>query len=254
MKVFVVFLASVLAVSAIDKPSDFLTKLEEQKTEMRDYQTLAFEQIRVLRSGGSQVSADFIDNYLETAGRSVLRVGDSAGPINSELDEQAAGACITSLKNNVETILSFSGFAITNCYEITDPSLVDSVRDMAASLNQLEQNVAAIELIIPDAFLGRNVFTQSAEIVQLVTEGFAAAKAEYDALLANLQTAADASLPAFQTQLDAQNTCFAEIDASVEAGYAFVRGQIPTCTKFSSRGSRSLIPFNVLDFFPQLKK
>lgn len=252
MKVFVVLLASILAVSAIDRPIDYLPKLDAQKSEMRDYQTLVFEHIRTLRSGGSQVSADFIDNYLGSAGLRVLGIGGSDSSISSELASQPAGACITSLQNNVETILQVAGFAITNCYNITDPALIETVRNLAASLNQLEQNIAAIELIIPDAFLGRNVFTQSAEIINLVAERFAAAKAEYDALLLNLQTGASASLPAFEEQMNASNACFAAIDDSVASGYAFVQSQVVTCTKFGSRGARSLIPFNVLEFFPQL--
>lgn len=255
MKFFVIFLAFVLAgtQAAITRPDQVLADIEAAEEDVNTYQSSLQAKIRDIRAGGATVSAEFINNANVVIKDNIKAISVSDIEVREALAAVAPSSCVTSLENFTDDIIELSGYATSNCIKVKSVNSVNQTVDVSTALDKFEQEVNGLGLIPINALMGRNIFTQGAEIIANITDELAAKKAAFDATLEDLLTHSGGVSNEFQAELEELKSCFVDINASVAAGISVVQSQIPVCVRFASRGGRTNFLFKAADFFPQLE-
>lgn len=251
-KVFIV-LASLLAASqaAITRPDEVLAQLDALEETVFGYQAAVQQKIRVFRSSNGESTGDYYNKTLNIVEANIRTISASDVDIRTTLTAQTQSACIINLVNFLDQIIELSGYAISNCIEVKDNNTSISNVDFTAILDSFEGDVNVLAQIIVNALIGRNIFTQGDEILARVQEQLDAKTAEFDTVLASLTGKSNEITSSIDKEITDLNTCFDDINESIQSAIFTVQSQLPVCNKFGGRGARSFLP-RPADFFPQL--
>lgn len=254
INIFIVLaLIFVASHAAITRPDKVLSELDTIKVEVFGYQSLVQEKIKNLRASSGEVTGDHFNKTLSIVDENIRKIAVSDIGIRGFLAEQKQTACIINLVNFVDQIIELSGYAISNCIEIKESANTNN-SDFKDLLDTFERDVNVLAEVIVNALVGRNIFTEGDAILQRVRDQIAAKSAEFEAVLNALADQSNGVTNSLESEISKLNTCFAEINGSIESGIGAVEPQISICIKFSGRGARSapVVPFRASDFFPQL--
>jgi len=255
LAVVAVLLACCHTQAAITRPDQVLAKLNEIEEKVFDYQGELKHNVTQFRAMTSLLINDMYNYTLGVIESSVEEISASDIVIRAELEAETQSACITNLNNFIDQIIELSGYAISNCIIVSDNTTFAETKTYFQFLDEFEQRVNTLAQLIVNALIGRNVFTQSDEIIARVEELFDAKVSEYDDELDELLNKINEWYLQWIGEVTSVEACFGSIGTSIHAGIGAVKAQLPICRIFGGRGARSLsaVPLNAKDFFPQLK-
>ena len=167
------------------------------------------------------------------------------------LAAQTQFPCVTNLANFVDQITELSGYAISNCIDAQDSENDNVTSDALTTLDDFERDVNSFAVVIINALIGHNIFTEGQAIVDRVQEQLDAKKTKYADLFVQFNSNPNDLASAYDSEVVTLNACFGDILTSINSGLAQV--QLPVCIKFGGRGARFLVALSAADFFPGLK-
>lgn len=239
--------------AVITKPDAVLAKIDGLEEEVFEYQASIQAKIRSMRVSGGQISNDLFNQSLTIIGNNIKNISVSDNDISSTLAALNESACVKSLINTVDQIIELSGYAISNCIDLQNATSVNCTTDPAALgiLDKVEKDIYYLTAVIVNAFIGRNVFTEGDTIVKRVQEQLNTTRTEIDKALSQIEKTFGDFKAAWDEEIKEMQTCFDNIDKSIQSAIVTVKAQIPICTLFGGRGARSAA-IDPRIFFPQL--
>ena len=247
-------LAIVLATSinaAITRPDQVLIELTTLETEIISYQFAVLQKIESFRLARSTMDTDYWNRTLTVIKANIRNISSSDTNIRSALAAETQTACNLNLANFLDQIIELSGYAISNCVEARDAVNETVSFEALEALYNFEEDVHAINVIITNALIGRNIFIEGPAIVARVQEQLVAKRAVYGAIFQQIISTSSTITEMYDKEIDNLQTCFSGVETSIQGGISAVRDQLPVCITFGARGARSLL-VKPSDFFPEL--
>lgn len=265
MKCFIAifFIAVSVLVSseaAVERPDKVIARIGELKEEVFAFQdeivaTIAEFRLRSGRSFDPAHATGNENRTLKIVGTSVMGISAADLEVRAVLDAQAENACIANLRSFLDQILELSGFATSNCILLRDDRSMNGSSNFADYLEAVEKDASLLGEIFVNALIGRNVFTQGAEIIARIEELWVEQKESFTAAISALRALEGEVGESWETTFGALHECMNDIIKTVSNSGSIIAAQLPICAQFGGRGARSAIPIlpDPKAFFPKLQ-
>lgn len=258
---FVIILVSFFAASdsVITRPDGVLQKLDEIRTLVSEYTVFVSNQtslghfLPLFRRVNSAIIFDVFNSTFHVIKETVANLGSSDTDIRATLEAETQNSCILSLLTSLDQVIELSGYAISNCVDITNPNvfvITDNYTKDVAESCLIADNLPHI-LFKP--FIGRNVFTQPEEIIARLQELYDIEVADDAETLDRLLAKSNDFAFGWYDEYFAVKACLEDIEASIKSSYDAVQLRLPQCKAYGTRAPRSFIDaINIAQFFPTI--
>lgn len=148
--------------------------------------------------------------------------------------ELTTSPCVFSLRYLITAITEFTGFESSNCVTSYDRSVEGVLANAYAEVQKYEKTFNDVQQSVVRAFIGRNAYTQSADIEARFSNQLALQESEWAAIRPQVE----AFKAAIRDNISAFNavlvTCHKTLQDNVLPAYGILTGEIATCQAFDS--------------------
>lgn len=235
---FVLFWFSCFAATesvTIVRPEGVLQKLNEVKTLVADYKVYKNDQtslghfLPLFRGINSIIIFDVFNSTVDVFKQTVARLGSSDKEIRPILEAENQNACVLSLLTSLEQIIEFTGYAISNCIDITDLKVFVITNEYIKDVEESSIIADNLPYILTNAFIGRNVFTQPEKIKARLQELYDIEISDDAETLERLLAKSNDFAFGWHDEYFAVKSCLDKIENDVKIDYDNVKAKLPQC-------------------------
>lgn len=148
--------------------------------------------------------------------------------------EFPASPCLNSLKYLINAVTEFTGFESSNCVTSYDNSVKGVLVIAYSKVQEYEKSFNDVQQVVVRAFIGKNAYTQSADIEASFSNDLSVKESEW----AEIRPEVEAFKTSLRNDISAFNaalvTCHKTLQDNVQPAYGILAGEIETCTIFNS--------------------
>ena len=172
MKVFANFITFAIILvatnAAITRPDQVYT-----------FQSPTLDHVKTLRSTITDIQRKYYNESLAAIEDNIKTIAATDTATRNTLVAQTQSPCVTNLANCEDQITELSGYAISNCIDAQDSENDKASSDALTTLVDFDIDVNSFAVVIINALIGRNIFTEGQAIVDRVQEQLDAKKTKY---------------------------------------------------------------------------
>lgn len=163
----------------------------------------------------------------------VKQIGTSDSPLRALIAKEKQNSCFTNLLSSIDMNIEQTGYEISSCFELSDPSILNTsasyYQDLAASVSAVNK----LPEVLLTPLVGRNPFTepdQSSIIADY--EQSDASFAQFEADFNRLMDEINAFTIGWQGEAKSIGDCLGAINGSLQAAYTMIQGRITVCRAY----------------------
>lgn len=230
-----------------------MTQLNGWKTTVLEYRKSILGLTGEYRINISSQVDDYFGKTLDIVDSSVKIIYDSDIKTRSLLSTQTQSACIVNLNNFLNSIIEFSGYAISNCISNSDVITLPAFKSMLALLDLRERELFLIPQIVTSSLNLQNIFTSSKLILSRIKRLFDASKIKFEGpYKAELNAKLEEVASIYLHEIQNLQSCFNTIDFSVDSAIANVKAQLEACQKFGFIGAKASPKLEISHYFTSI--
>lgn len=175
----------------------------------------------------------FFNRTLNVIEKDVNEISASGVTVGSLVASQAQTPCILNLVAMINSTLENYGYAIANCISDTNQNSSTIIRSFYVTIDGIERNINLEPDLLVTAFVGRNIFTQSAPILTYAKNQYNARVKTFDGYLTSIANSFTNTTGSIETLLTTLDSCLLDIETQNASAMTMIQSFLATCTKFS---------------------
>lgn len=244
----VLFILAVLSVTTfiesqviITRPDAVLEKLSELKELVFDYKmyrdgetSLAYF-LPLMRKVNPLILRGTFNYTIQAVKNAAKNIAESDAAVNEILAGEKQNSCIKSLAAQINLQTEMSGFYSSDCLNIYNWNIFNITEDWLTDLEFSGMEVDRFPQILINAFIGRNAFTQSDDIIARLQETYDGNLANYLETYTRLMTKDNQFALGWHQEAFSIENCLNALQADLTSYYSGITAQIPICRKYSGK-------------------
>lgn len=217
-------------------PSLMFTRANEYQTKVTELQEDIVDTITGLRSSLSAILKRTSNNTLSQVQDNIMTVFYMDAEVRDLIfvKHNESTNCILNLRIQLNMKTEFSGFQASNCLVRYDRNVNALIGSAFETLSYYEQLIVLIQMIVVDAFNGKNIWTNPEGIETTFIGDYNQKKEEWDVTKAEISS----FLATLESDIGAYNTvlgsCFTTIQQGLVPDYAAIVRDVAVCTEFDN--------------------
>lgn len=244
----VLFVLAVLLVTTfvesqvtVTRPDAVLEKLEELKELVFDYKiyrdgetSLAYF-LPLMRKMNSLLLRGTFNYTIQAVKQAAANIAKADASAIEILAVEKQNSCIKSLSVQINLQTEMSGFYSSDCLNIYNWNIFNITEDWLTDMEMSGMDVDSFPLILINAFIGRNAFTQPDDIIGRIQETYDSSMATYLETYSRLMTKVNQFALGWHQEAFAIENCLKELQTDLASSFSEITTQIPVCRKYSGK-------------------